>query len=173
MVDIKNYGTFEKVELIKKGWSTDKKYYVETLKKEKLLLRIADITEYEQKKSEYEIMKQLAKCGVPMSEPIDFGICDNGKSVYSLFTWCDGEDAEIILPKLTEAEQYVLGVKSGQILREIHNMPAPKEQEEWGTRFNRKIDNNIEKYLNCGIKIEDDDNIINIIIITFHSLGLG
>jgi len=77
------------------------------------------------------MMKQVAALGVPMSQPIDFGICDNGKSVYSLLTWCDGEDAETILPRLTETEQYVLGIKSGDILRLAHSIPALKEQEEW------------------------------------------
>lgn len=163
MLDIKNYATFEKIEPITKGWSSDKKYYVETLMNEKLLLRIVDISELDKKKSEYEMMKMLVECGVPMSQPVDFGICDNGKSVYSLFAWCDGDDAEIILPKLTETEQYALGVKSGQILRQIHNIPAPNEQEGWETRFNRKIDNKIKNYQDCGIKIEDDDKIIGYI----------
>ena len=66
----------------------------------------------------------------------------------------------LLLPKMTETEQYVLGVKSGRILREFHNTPAPNEQEEWGTRFNRKTDSKIKNYHDCGIKIEDDDKII-------------
>ncbi len=47
-----------------------------------------------------------------------------GKSVYSLLTWCDGEDAEAILPRLTETEQYLLGIKSGEILRKRKNGAA-------------------------------------------------
>ncbi|MGN7478773.1 phosphotransferase [Solibacillus silvestris] len=160
MFDIKNYDTFGKIEAIKKGWSSDKKYYIETVMNERLLLRIAHISEYEKKKNEYEIMKHLAERGVQVSEPIDFGVCDNGRSVYSLFKWCDGEDADILLPDMTEAQQYALGVKSGQILREIHSIPAPDEQEEWGKRFNRKTDSKIRMYENCGIKIKDDDKII-------------
>lgn len=163
MFNIKDYQTFKKVEPIKKGWSSDKKYYVETLTNEKLLLRVADIFEYDKKKHEYEVMRRLAEHGIPMSQPIDFGICDNGKSVYSLFTWCEGEDAETLLPKLSEAKQYELGVKSGQILRIIHNIPAPNEQEEWEICFNRKIDSKIKGYQDCGIKIEDDEKIIGYI----------
>ncbi|WP_342471682.1 phosphotransferase family protein [Metasolibacillus sp. FSL H7-0170] len=163
MLDIKNYSTFELIKPIKKGWSSDKKYYVETLTNEKLLLRIADIAEYDKKINEYELMKWLAENDVPISQPVELGICDKGKSVYSLFKWCDGEDAEIVLPKLPEAEQYLLGVKSGQILKEIHSIPAPNEQEEWGVRFNRKIDNKIKMYQDCEIKIEGDDKIISYI----------
>lgn len=169
MFDIKNSTTFKKIKPIKKGWSSDKKYYVETLTDEKLLLRIADISEYDKKKSEFEMMKMLAEC-VPISQPVDFGICNNGKSVYTLFIWCDGEDAEIVLPKMTETEQYVLGVKSGRILREIHNIPAPNEQEEWETRFNSKTDSKIKNYYDCGMKIEDDDKIIGYIEANRHLL---
>jgi aminoglycoside phosphotransferase (APT) family kinase protein len=160
MFDIKNHARFETIKPINKGWSNDKKYYIETVTNEKMLLRIADISEYNKKKSEFEMMKRLAKCGLTMSQPVDFGVCDNGKNVYSLLIWCEGEDAEIVLPKMNETEQYVLGVKSGRMLKEIHNIPAPKEQEEWGTRFNRITDSKIKKYNNCGIKIDDDEKII-------------
>lgn len=160
---IKNFDTFKKIEPIKKGWSSDKKYFIETLNNEKLLLRIADISEYGKKKNEYEAMKHLRKREIPMSQPVEFGICDNGKSVYSIFKWCEGEDAEIVLPNLTETEQYALGLKSGKILREIHRIPAPAEQEEWGTRFNRKADSKIKLYQECAVKIEGDDKIIRYI----------
>jgi serine/threonine-protein kinase len=170
MFDIKNYATFEKIKPINKGWSSDKKYYIETVTNEKMLLRIADISEYDKKKSEFEMMKRIAECGVSMSQPVVFGICDNGKSVYSLLTWCDGEDAEIVLPMMTETEQYELGVKSGRILREIHNIPVPNEQEEWEPRFNRKADSKIKIYNDCGIKIDGDDKIIAYIEANRHLL---
>lgn len=163
MHDIKNYNTFIKIEPVNKGWSSDKKYYIETAEGRRLLLRVADISEYDRKKVEYEMMKQVAALGIPMSKPVDFGICDNEKSVYSLLTWCDGEDAETILPRLTETEQYLLGVKSGEILKKIHSIPASKDQEEWGIRFNRKTSIKIDKYKACGIKFDSDDKIIDYI----------
>lgn len=170
MVDIKNFDTFKKIEAIHKGWSDDKKYYIETATSERLLLRICDIAEYDKKKSEYEIISSLAEKGLPVSGPVDFGLCDNGKSVYTIFLWCDGEDAEQILTNLTEAEQYSLGVKSGQILKEIHNIPAPAEQEEWATRFNRKADSKIKMYDACEVKIAGDDKIIQYIEENRHLL---
>lgn len=163
MKDIKSYHTFTKIEAVNKGWSNDKKYYIETSDCRKLLLRVADISEYDRKRDEFEIMKQIAALGVSMSQPVDFGTCDNKKSVYSLLTWCDGKDAENVLPYLTETDQYVLGIKSGEILRRIHSIPAPKEQEQWSSRFYRKASNKIEKYKVCGIKFEGDDKIIDYI----------
>lgn len=108
-------------------------------------------------------MKQVTALGVPMSRPLNFGICNGGENVYSLFTWCDGEDAGVVLPLLTETEQYELGIKSGKILRLIHSIPAPIEQEKWDVFFNRKTSDKIEKYKSCGIKIDGDDKIIGYI----------
>lgn len=161
MNDIKNYENFTKIELVNKGWSSDKKYYIETKGNEKLLLRVSDVKEHYRKKIEFDMMVQVYALGVPMSKPIDFGICDGGKSVYSLFTWCDGEDAETVLPMMTETQQYILGVKSGEILKNIQSIPAPMEQEEWGSRFSRKTIIKIETYRNCGVKVDGDDKIIN------------
>ncbi len=163
MKDIKEFREFAKIEPIHKGWSNDKKYYIETSDGEKLLLRVADISEYDKKKAEYEMMEKVAALGVPMSRPIRFGTCNEGKSVYLLLTWCDGEDAETALPWLTETEQYVLGVQSGEILKKIHSIPAPEEQAEWSGRFNRKTKIKIETYRNCGLRFDGDDKIIDYI----------
>ena len=163
MQTIKEYSSFTKIEPINKGWSSDKKYYIETSDNRRLLLRVADILEYDRKKTEFEMMKQAITLGVVMSQPLEYGTCDDGKSVYSLFTWCDGEDAEAVLPQLTEKEQYRLGVKSGTMLKKLHAISAPKEQEEWANRFNRKTTNKIKRYKDCGIRFEGDDKVIHYI----------
>lgn len=171
MKDIVSYNSFLKIEPVDKGWSSDKKYYIKTIEGKNLLLRVADIFHYDGKKTEFEMMKKVAALGVPMSQPLEFGICDNGKSVYSLLTWCDGEDAEAVLPRLSETEQYVLGIKSGEVLKLIHSIPAPIEQEEWSIRFNRKTSDKIERYKACGIKFDGDDKIIDYIENNRHLLS--
>ena len=171
MKDIIGYQSFLKIEPINKGWSSDQKYYIETITGEKLLLRMADISCYDSKKAEFEIMKQVAILGVPMSQPLAFGICERGKKVYLLLTWCDGEDAQIILPQLTEANQYELGLKSGKILKLIHSLPAPEKQEKWSIRFNKKTNNKIEKYKACGIRFEGDHKMIGYIENNRHLLS--
>lgn len=94
MTDIPQYIDFIKVELVEKGWSNDKKYYIETKNDEKLLLRVSDISEYDKKKAEFDAVKMISNLSIPISLQVDFGTCDNGKSVYSLLTWVDGEDAD-------------------------------------------------------------------------------
>lgn len=163
MIDItavNGFETFTKIEPVEKGWSGDKKYYIETADERRLLLRISDVTGYEQRKAEFAGMERLLGVGVPMSEPLDFGVCDNGKSVYSLLTWCDGEDAETVLPALSEAEQYTIGVRSGEILKKIHSIPAPKGQQVWSDRFNHKVSTKIRRYGECVLSFDGDDKII-------------
>jgi serine/threonine-protein kinase len=160
MTDIPQYAAFTKIEPLNKGWSSDKKYYVETADGERLLLRVADIAEYERRKAEFENMQRVAALGIPMQQPVQFGTCNSDQSVYLLLTWVDGEDAAEVLPTLTETEQYALGVKSGEILRKIHAIPAPNTQEDWAARFNRKADRNIKAYHDCGLRFDGDDAII-------------
>ena len=104
-------------ELIDKGWSGDKKYCVTDEQGNKYLFRVSPIEQYERKKSEYELMQQVAALGVPMSKPLEFGTSDEG--VYSIQTWIDGVDAEENAHNLTSDEQYSYGFEAGRILKEI------------------------------------------------------
>jgi serine/threonine-protein kinase len=153
---------------ISKGWSEDKKYCVTTADGTKLLLRITPISRYETRKALFEMLQQVAATGIPMCQPVEFGTCSDG--VYALHSWIDGEDLEEALPLFSETEQYVLGLQSGEILRKIHTIPAPAEQEVWAVRFNRKTDNKIQKYRECGLRFEGDDKVIDYIEANRHLL---
>ena len=150
-----------RIEPLNKGWSSDRKFIVETTDKQKFLLRVSEFSEYEQKRAEYKVLKRMADLGVPAPLPVDFGVCSNGKSVYQLLTWIDGEDAEKVLPLLTDTEQYVLGMQSGEILRKIHSIPAPDTQESWEVRFNRKASRKMENYRKCGLRFKGDEQVLD------------
>lgn len=139
--------------LIQKGWSKDKKYCATTENGMRYLLRISDIKEHDKKLVEFRMMEQVAALGVPMCAPVEFGTCEEG--VYSVQGWIDGKDAEDAIPSLSHTEQYVYGLEAGQILKKIHSIPAPKEQQDWEKRFNAKIDRKIQTYSECPIKYEN------------------
>jgi serine/threonine-protein kinase len=160
MIDIKGYESFVKIEPIEKGWSEDKKYYIETADGQHLLLRISNRERYEDKKVAYDMMSYASTLDIPMSRPIEFGFCDGGKSVFMLLTWCDGKDIEELLPKLSETEQYVLGTKAGETLWKIHTLPAPENAEPWNEWFYRKVQGRIDFYYANPIQSEDGDLII-------------
>ena len=147
--------------LINKGWSRDKKYCVTDENGTRYLLRVSDISEYDAKKAEFEMMRQVSALGVPMCQPIEFGVCDEG--VFSLQSWIDGDDAEEVIPALSDTEQYVYGLEAGRILKKIHSIPAPSSQEDWEARFNRKMDYKIQKYNECPIKYENGQAFIDYI----------
>ncbi|MDD4493640.1 MAG: GrpB family protein [Eubacteriales bacterium] len=159
---------FSEITPIIKGWSEDKKYCVTKSNGTKYLLRITPIERYKTRKSLFEMLKQVESLGVPMCRPIDFGICTAG--VYSLQGWIDGEDLEEVLPLLSETEQYILGLKSGEIARKMHSIPAPETQEEWAARFNRKTNYKIQKYRECGIRFDGDEKVIAYIEANRHLL---
>lgn len=140
-------------EPINKGWSGDKKYCVTDGEGNKFLLRVSPAEQYDRKKVEYMLMKQVAALGVPMCKPLEFGASEEG--VYSIQTWIDGIDGEEAIHTLTDDEQYSYGVESGRILKKIHQIPAPKETEDWELRFNRKIDFKIKMYQKCSIQYEN------------------
>ena len=156
-------------EPINKGWSKDKKYCVTDENGNRYLLRVSDISEYDKKLSEFNMMKQVASFGVPMCQPIEFGTCDEG--VYSIQSWIDGEDAEDIIPTLSDTEQYVYGLEAGHFLRIIHSIPAPATQEDWEIRFNRKMDYKIKKYTECPLKYENGQAFIDYINENRHLLN--
>lgn len=152
---------FVSITPIAKGWSADQKYQV--IKKDgmKYLLRISPIERYETRKELFSLLEKVAEQKVPMCRPIEFGVCKDG--VYALHSWIDGKDAETVIPFLPETDQYRYGLESGEILRKIHAIPAPAEQEEWYTKFNRKTTHKIQKYKDCPIHFKGDDMVIQYI----------
>ena len=101
-------------QLIDKGWSEDRKYCVTDEQGNKFLLRVSPIEQYDRKKSEYELMGQVAALGVPMCRPLEFGTFDEG--VYSIQTWIDGIDAEENIHNLTNQEQYSYQYKKSAVI---------------------------------------------------------
>lgn len=168
--DVPGYSTFVKIEPIEKGWSGDKKYYVETAVGQHMLLRVSDTAEYNRKKAEYKMMERVYELGVLTPQPLGFGLCNSEKSVYSLSGWLDGEDAEKALPLISETEQYVLGLKAGETLRKIHTLPAPEDAEPWSDWFYRKVQGRIDFYNANPVKSENGDKIVRFLQDNKHLL---
>ena len=137
---------------VEKGWSGDQKYCATTLEGTKYLLRISSMDKLERKRQEHEKMQDVARLGIPMCVPIEFGICEEG--VYSIQTWIEGVDAEEAIMTMTPSEQYRYGRDAGRILAKIHTIPAPMDAPDWDVRFNAKIDRKIAMYEACELKYE-------------------
>lgn len=171
MKDIPNYETFVKIEPIRKGWSDDKKYYVETKDGERLLLRVSSILSYEKKQQEFDIMKKMAAAGIKMSLPIAFGVCENGENVYQLLTWCDGKEAKEALYGISDAEQYAFGLKAADILKRMETIDYKSASLEWAKDYQERVKRYIELYRECGYTFDDDDVVISYLQTQQYCIG--
>lgn len=155
-------------EPIDKGWSCDEKFCVTDPSHTKYLLRITPFEKGANRAEMFRIQQKAAALGVPMCKPVEIGTCEDG--VYLLQTWIDGDDAEDVIAKLPDTQQYVYGLEAGRILLKIHSIPAPESQEDWAVRFNRKIDRNIKKYKECPVQYENGQALIDYINENRHLL---
>lgn len=148
---------------IEKGWSNERKFYIETQFGEKLLIRVAEIEQMNQKEREFHRLfnlNQLNMKDFKISVPIDFGICLGDEYVYTIYRWVEGIDAEHVLPTLPTKRQYDLGYKAGQILSQIHKMPIDQPDWQWAERFGIKIDHKIQKFMDSPIKFEGYEKVL-------------
>ena len=171
MKDIRNFDIFVKTEPIHKGWSGDRKYYLEKKDGERFLLRVSDISSYETKQHEFEIMKKISAAGIKMSLPISFGICEEGKSVYLLLSWCDGEEAKEALYHLSDAEQNVFGRKAANVLKQMEAIDYKLPSQEWSQTYQGRVAHYIELYRRCGYTFDGDDVIISFLRTQRHCIG--
>ena len=152
---------FTEVTKIEKGWSHEQKYKVTNRDGETFLLRITPREQYEQKKAEFENMQMVSALGIPMCQPIEFGVCEEG--VYSLQSWIEGRDADEVMKSLSDKENYRYGYEAGEILKKLHSIEAPEGTYEWEPFYNRKMNSKIENYRNCPLKYENDEAFITYI----------
>ncbi len=157
-----------KKEPITKGWSGDRKYCVTDTAGRKYLLRVSERDKRDRKRLQFTLMERVAALEIPMCRPIAFGDCEEG--VYSLQSWIDGRDAEEVIPALSPDSQYGYGLQAGAILKKIHSIPAPDGQEDWESRFNRKIDTKIRLYRECPVKCVNGQAFLDCIAANRHLL---
>lgn len=156
---------------IKKGFSVNTKYCVTTSDGTKYLLRIMPASQYETNKALFTLLEQATALGIPMCIPIEFGTCNDG--VYIIQSWILGEDLGDVIHRLSEAEQYMLGVSAGKILRKIHSIPvldthidywtAMPPDESWEVKYNRQLDNDVMEYQTGNLHFDGDVYILDYI----------
>ncbi len=156
-------------EEIRKGWSGDRKFRVTDRAGESYLLRLSPIEGEARKRSGFSMMQRVAALGIPMCEPVEYGVAEEG--VYWLQGWIDGKDAEEVIPTLSREEQYAYGLEAGRILRRIHTIPAPVTQEPWEPRFHRKLDRKLGAYRECPLKYDNGQVMIDYIEAHRHLLA--
>lgn len=152
---------FVKKKPLNAGLSGDRKYVAETVQGRNVLLRCADIAQYERKRAEFERMQLAFAQGVPMSEPLEL-FCENGR-VCQAFSWCEGEPLEKLLPMLDEKQQRTAGQRAGEILRAIHSVPAPEGFADWYERYWEQNAPRVEGFRRSNVQIDGSGRILRFV----------
>ena len=150
------------VEPLTKGWSKDKKYIL-TSKDKKYLLRLSNISLYNKKKEQFELLKKIEKLDINCSRPVEFGKLDE-ENIYMIITYLEGESCEDVLPRLTNEEAYKLGIEAGQVLQKLHNIPVDTSNMSWKEKYKEKIPRKIKALKECKYKLPLEDFLIDYFI---------
>lgn len=144
---------FSELRPVEEGWSGDRKYHAFGKDGKEYFLRIAPLEKEQRVKQAFYAQQKALELGIPVSKPLGWEI--TGEEILVWEEWLPGQDAREILPKLTLTQQNRYGKDAGRYLRQLHTLPAPSGQEDWETRFNKKIDRKIAAYNACPLQYEN------------------
>ena len=156
---IKCLNNYKNIEKLNKGWSKDQKYIVTDQFDNKLLLRISDISLYDKKKEQFELLKQVEKLNINASRPIEFGKL-NDNQIYMVLSYLEGIDAEVAIESVNDKQAYDLGIQAGIILKKLHQIPVKEVCEPWYDRFVSKLEVKINNLRNCKYKLDKSEMLI-------------
>ena len=141
------------------GWSKDEKYRILDQNGQYLLLRISAREDLTKEASLYAALAQLRGKGLSLPDLMETGYCRKGQNTYRLFSWVDGAELNNELPKLSLEKQYRLGWQAGQLLSQIHQVPAPAQHPSWSTYFQKKIDKKLRLFENCNLDFDGSEKL--------------
>lgn len=156
---IKEKYKIKKITPLLKGWSKDIKYILEDRNLNRYLLRISDISLFEKKKKQFELLKKLELLNINCSRAIEFGTLDDDK-VYIVLSYLEGQDAKEIISKLTNLDAYNLGFDAGKTLKKLHDISIPIQDKTWWERYQVKMVSKIDNILKCIYRIPMQEEIV-------------
>ncbi len=161
---VPNSENWIEAKALTRGNSPDQKYSAKDNTGRKYVLRLSKEDLYESKKQIFDRMKLAWTADIPMPEPIAFGKAADG-TVYSLFSWLEGIDADTYIGDLSESEQYAFGIEIGKIQKKLHSFPARgSDNFDWYEKFKNQKNELLDWYKSSGLKVQYDDAIINCIL---------
>jgi aminoglycoside phosphotransferase (APT) family kinase protein len=149
-----------KHEPLTKGWSKEIKTILTDKDGIEYLLRESKIELYDKRTIQFHILSDMNNLNLPISKPIEYGVLDNG-NVYWLLTYLNGNPAEDAVKNMDEGSCYKLGMKTGKILRKIHNIKVEYPTMSWWDKYQSKIERKVNAFKNCEYKLEYGDKILD------------
>lgn len=157
---IPGFDDWTEITTITKGRSSDKKFKVKTSSNQYFIVRLSDKSHYALKKIEFDAVKKLTISHLNITHPINFGLTSSKEHVFMIYTWVEGDDAQEIIPTMDSSLQYAYGREAGWMLREIHSINAPSDQEPWEPKFRRKVENRLQMYKEGNTRLNHEARVI-------------
>lgn len=143
-------------ERIEKGWSHDLKYKLIDDAGEAHLLRVLPVSALPAKEKEFQYLSRLIdKSGFSVPYKVGTLSTEEGDKAYTLSKWLHGIDAEEAVIKLSEKDQYQLGLRGGCMLKALHDLPFSETMPCWEERYAQKVQRKIELYQSCGVTFDE------------------
>ncbi|MFK3937402.1 aminoglycoside phosphotransferase family protein [Alkalihalobacillus sp. NPDC078783] len=152
------------------GFSTDYKFMVRFELEPPLILRVGQSDSLQSRQQEANILLSLDQKGVICPSPVGSGYLASLDMTYQLNSYLEGEDAEIILPTLSDKEQYKIGYKAGEQLAHMHTLKAPHHIVAWENRAITKHETYLMHYKNLSKKVPNDEKLMDFITSNQHLL---
>lgn len=149
-------GKIYKILPIEKGFSTEKKWKV-LAEKGIFLLRSSQSNMLERKKEEFDLMSRLYRQGVKCNQPVYLFESTDKTTIYSLYSYLPGHDAETHINKTTRSQQYKMGVRAGEDLKKINSVTS--DTSTWYKRKCKKHDHYLKMYGEVGYRFDEDKKV--------------
>ncbi len=153
------YGIVSVTPLLK-GWSRDKKYVLTNAKEQKFLLRVSDVSLFEKKKKQFELLNRIGELNLECSRPIDFGYL-NENTIYTLLSWIPGQSAEDTICNYSNKNAYEMGIEAGIALKKLHQIPFEPQEQTWFERYEIKAERKINALKNCEYKLDNQEFLLS------------
>ncbi|WP_245596779.1 aminoglycoside phosphotransferase family protein [Shimazuella kribbensis] len=148
---------------IHKGYSSDQKFILLSNNEQKVLLKIFDLNNYNQKQSEFDVLSKMEYYDVKSSRPIMLGRLEKINKGYMIVSYMEGNDASDELSNYSYKKQFQIGMDAGIELRKMHQHKSPYFIKPWYERKLQKHQTYIDEYLKSGIKIKNDTKVLSFI----------
>ncbi|MGM0125755.1 hypothetical protein IGI37_003156 [Enterococcus sp. AZ194] len=149
------------IEPINKGWSSDKKFCIQT-KQGTQLLRLFPKNQLESKRREFSFIGQVAELKLNTPSPIICQSLPDSDKAYMLLSYVKGKDLSNTIHQLSTAQQYKLGKEAGRGLKKIHQLPilSMDSPKIFQTLYAKKA-NQLQRYLEINKQLPGQELMID------------
>ncbi|WP_114570884.1 phosphotransferase family protein [Exiguobacterium flavidum] len=146
----------QSADVIEGGFSDDVKFLV-TIGDERYLVRRSDKSVLLRKEQEFKMLRRLESLGVEAPKAYELHV--DGRHVYLVLSYLEGEDGTRFLPKIAKNRQYALGQDAGRWLAQLHRATLSDDHPDWSSVIESKWRRYLERYDSCGVTFSGEEEV--------------